>query len=337
MQAHIIFREFRAAARVSGATLLALICLVGSTGGCAQGTAAAEQIVLRGPRDLLPLMDLFRRGVGASVDGEVIVEASPTALDDLEDGVCDLAFAGRELSVSEIDGLTDTVIGLDAVCILIDENSYCGGEYWSGALRVRRTEGLKQMTWDELVAAFSFWVVEPAERQLWSGDYQGWTPGGWRPQETVVFNVFVFPAGKYDTQSVLYDALGLGEQEVVDAMQHETSQTLSNEAEVLSFQYKDAPPYRQHSGDFMFKLGFASRCISQAAVTRVPVRVISVDGMDPLADPECIYDGSYPFTRQLQLLSRPDDPSSVAAIMREWALSEAGQQAIAEAGYLPLR
>jgi hypothetical protein len=303
--------------------------------GCAPQRAEASGLVLRGPHDLIPLMDTFRREMGHVLHQEIVVEPSLTAVEDASRGACTIAFAARDTSADALN-LRDEVIGLDAVCILIDENSYYGGEYWAGSTRVRRTSGLQNMTYTELVGSVGFWAAPPAERLLWGGSYECWTPGGWREAETVVFNVFSFPSGKFDTQTVLFESLGLDEAAVVKAMGHYTAETMNTEAEVLAKEYKVGPPYEQYSGDFMFKLGFASRCVSRAAVNKVPVKVVTIDGVDPLATPEAVYDRSYPLTRELHVLASQDE-SALADTIIDWALSTEGQAAIAEAGYLPLK
>jgi hypothetical protein len=321
---------------MAGLMLLTIAVLaIPGLSGCAPQRAEAAGLVLRGPHDLIPLMDTFRRELGPVMHQEIIVEPSTTSIEDLRQGTCTIAFAARELGSSST-GLQDTVIGHDAVCILIDENSYFGGEYWAGSTRVRRTSGLQNMTYDELVSSVGFWAAPPAERLLWGGGYECWTPGGWREEETVVFNVFSFPAGKFDTQTVLFESLRLDEAAVVKAMGHYTSDTMNTEAEVLAKEYKVGAPYEQYSGDFMFKLGFASRCVSRAAVTKVPVRVVTIDGVDPLATPEAVYNRTYPLTRDIHLFASLDGSKTANTII-DWALSAEGQAAIAEAGYLPLK
>jgi len=317
-----------------GVVLLAVV--LGTTTGCYPESAEASSVILRGPYDLLPLMDLFRREVGPTLGVEVIVEPSTDAVGELSNGRCTLAFSGRELSSAEKEGISHTVVGHDAVCVVIDENTYYGGTARMGARPLRKSDGLQHLTLDELKSAYEFWVVEPGQRQIWTGTYQSSTPsGGWRDDVKVVFNVFFFPSGKYDTQTVLYDVMGLNEVAILEAVDHFTAETMVTEAEVLSKEYKVDPPYIRRSGDFMFKLGFASRCVTQAAVTRIPVRVVAIDGMDPLRNPEFVYSREYPFVRDLTVLYG-SEVSGAAGSLVEWALSAEGQAAIAQAGYLPL-
>ncbi len=49
---------------------------------------------------------------------------------------------GREPAAEELDGLTDTIIAYDAVCILVDENSYTGGEVRASGPTGQKADGL---------------------------------------------------------------------------------------------------------------------------------------------------------------------------------------------------
>ena len=66
-----------------------------------------------------------------------------------------------------------------------------------------------------------------------------------------------------------------------------------------------------------------------------PVSVVSVDGINPLTDPQSIYDGTYKFSRKIYLLTRQNSSDSVSAIVN-YLQSASGQKLIADAGYLPL-
>jgi ABC-type phosphate transport system substrate-binding protein len=64
-------------------------------------------------------------------------------------------------------------------------------------------------------------------------------------------------------------------------------------------------------------------------------KLLAIDGVVP--SPATIADGSYPLIEPVYLVTRRHlDPSSPAAILREWLLSGPGQQTIARSGYVPL-
>ena len=65
------------------------------------------------------------------------------------------------------------------------------------------------------------------------------------------------------------------------------------------------------------------------------LRFVAVDGVMP--SDETIADGSYPLLNEYYLAVRADeDPDSPTMKLREWILSDAGTQAIKDAGYIPL-
>jgi len=87
---------------------------------------------------------------------------------------------------------------------------------------------------------------------------------------------------------------------------------------------------------FAFFLSIASLRITEKAIQHgFAVRALSIDGIDPTSDPKVIYDGSYPLSRKIYLIT-PQSASPQAAALLHLLLSPAGQQLIQQADYLPL-
>jgi len=76
----------------------------------------------------------------------VKMNPSPTDISDLKKGKCDAVIVGKELSAEDLTGLKDYVIGYDAVCMIIDENSYDGGQYGI----TKKTDGLQGLSLSEV-------------------------------------------------------------------------------------------------------------------------------------------------------------------------------------------
>jgi ABC-type phosphate transport system substrate-binding protein len=71
------------------------------------------------------------------------------------------------------------------------------------------------------------------------------------------------------------------------------------------------------------------------APQHVPVSIITIDGVNPLTNPQSVYDGTYPFTRQIHILVRDNAPANANQLVK-YLQSDAGQQMLAADGYLPL-
>src|SRR5208283_5096704 len=101
----------------------------------------------------------------------------------------------------------------------------------------------------------------------------------WIQQPANVSHPFNFPVGKFDTQSVIYQDLGLNEKYEVTHNGHYLDPNLHLEQEVISFQYGNQSyyPSRGSTQDFEFELGFASRAVMTIAPQHVPVSVLSID------------------------------------------------------------
>jgi len=95
--------------------------------------------------------------------------------------------------------------------------------------------------------------------------------------------------------------------------------------------------YRVHSGsgDFNWKIGFVSRGVIPIAIQHVPVSVVSINGINPMLDTKAVYDGSYLLSRKIHVITRQNDLAGSIRFHNLFIIPK-GQQALAEAGYLPL-
>ena len=143
--------------------------------------------------------------------------------------------------------------------------------------------------------------------------------------------------GKFDTQLVFYQNLGLDEKTIVSQNGNYLDPNLHLEEEVLAYEYKDKAYQTSKSGsqDFIFKLGFASRRVMTVASQHVPVSVVSVDGINPMTNTAAVYNGTYKFSRKIHLLVRENGPVSALKLV-DFLRSASGQTLITNSGYLPL-
>jgi len=71
------------------------------------------------------------------------------------------------------------------------------------------------------------------------------------------------------------------------------------------------------------------------APQHVPVDVVSVDDINPMENPQSIYDSSYKFTRKIYLLTS-DNSSDTVEKLADYLQAESGQKLITNAGYLSI-
>ena len=80
-------------------------------------------------------------------------------------------------------------------------------------------------------------------------------------------------------------------------------------------------------------IGYSYLYYVNALVESGGIKVLSVDGIAPT--PENLQSGIYPFSVNYYAVYRKDDTQTEAFV--NWLVSDAGQQAVAQAGYVPLR
>jgi hypothetical protein len=327
------------------ATLLMLIItILVSIYGC-NGVNAGASVRINGTWDLVsPMERNIIPAYPGSADQAVQASFSATSVEDVKNGRADMAILGREPTAAELSGLKDYVIAYDAVCLLIDQNSFEGGENPG----LSKAEGFQSVTKKELTDILSYWTLPWGFRWWWEGKYFKWGPTldlntmaqsgapGWLPKPILMTMQLRLLPGKYDTQTVLYQAVGLNDTQVAKLWGNNFSYTDKDaEEEYLAMSYKNIDSFSAGGGDFAYLLTFASRRVTQIAMQHIPVKVVAIDGVDPLANPESVYDGTYPLARKIHLLL-PQNGSQAANSFKDYLLSPAGQKALTEIGYLPL-
>ena len=317
---------------------LILFVIMPILASCVSGARADNQVSISGAGDLWNLSQaLNSQAVNGADIPHVNFNISSNSIDDLKQGKTDAVLLGREPTPEELHGLQDYVIAYDAVCIVIDDNSFDGG-----SSQEQKNSGLQSLTLDNLKAIFSGTGFN------WNGYYvknSNIDPGSWLwtdpavawlPETKPIVSDFIFPVGKYDTQSALYQSLGLNENSLLSSVTSFTAPNYDKEEEVLAYEY-NGTNYSTVDGvqNFAFKLGFASRRVMTIAPQHVPVTIIPINGINPLTDPQSIYDGTYPLTREIHVLVRDNGPANATQLVK-YLQSNAGQQMLAAAGYLPL-
>jgi len=330
--------------------ILFLIILVQSIlslllAGCTLVKVEKRDVLVSVPGDLYYLsMMINQRAEQNQAIPAVNMRVSSENINELKQGKTDAVFTGREPTKEELAGLKDFVLAYDAVCIILDENTYLGGIVSSGGRPLRKSSGLQGLTTEAVKSIISGQGWQLSENYFEGNqgvDINSWLINVdsvvWIPGSRSVANAFYFPPGKYDTQTVLYDSLGLDEKSMLSGWKAFTSSRFNIEEEVLSYEYNGSN-YSQASGkqDFPFKLAFCSRRAMTVAPEHISVKELTINGIDPLTEPESIYDGSYPFSRKIHLLVRQNSSADTMQ-MADYLLSPEGQQLMAEAGYLPLR
>lgn len=317
-----------------------------------RGESPFAHVRLHAPGDLV----LLAQAIGANT------EFSTSSLADLREGKCDAALVGRDLTKEDLTGLQDYIIAQDALCIVIDENSYIGYEPEGQGqadpillLRAYKTEGLRDLSSDDLKGFLTFWTQPPGQRWVWKGDYYYWAiltdeqgepifedfqsgkyAMGWVRDFPDIVPRFNLIPGTFDTQAVLYERLHLDENTLVTLSSggEFVCPRCTDERQTLSGWYRNAPPFTRGHHIFVFQIAYVSRSIMGEAMQHLPIRVVSIEGMDPLADPTTIYNGAYPFARKIHLVVR--EGASEAEALGNWLISPEGQKFIAGIGFLPL-
>jgi len=317
-----------------------------SLSSCA-ASSKDPNIKLSVPGDLYYLGTMINTASSTGIGAPAVqVKFSEDRISELKKGKTDAVLLGREPTPDELKGLRDYVIAFDAVCVIIDTNSYKGGQYWGNGHPTVKTNGLNNLTTQDLVEIFA---TPTGAAWAWNGDYfirdplldaNSWLYSSdlaWIQQPAPVLHPFNFPVGEFDTQSVIYQNLHYYEQPAVTHNGDYLDPNLHLEEEVVSFEYKDTiyAPSQTNKQNFVFKLGFASRRVMTVASQHVPVSVVSIDGINPMKDSQSIYNGTYKFSRKIHLLLRDDSPDSVVNLAK-FLQSPSGQKLITDVGYLPL-
>lgn len=330
---------------------LAITSLLGCSSKSALTIDAAYDLQSPVSREVLP--DYISSSINFS---ETKIEYSSDPIQSLKDGACDMVLLGSDPQPGELDGLDYTVIAYDAVCILVDYNSWLGGEYWTHTAYIDtvlppsasaipawgwnpecKMAGLSNLTMDDLKGIFN--NNSKGNTEKWTYPFYTW--GSLTDLDTGEQSIFdqwllkpmqIAPAlqlkpGIFDTQTVLYDALGLPQPQATTLFKSEESalETLYGNA-ATSIGKEPFDPI----------ISFASRMATQTALQHIGVAVVSINGINPVTDTEAVYNGTYPLSRKIYLVTRKDVSPATQAF-ENYLLSADGQNALASAGLLPLQ
>lgn len=325
------------------AVALMLILMVLS--GCSQ-VSAGNLVTIGGTCDII---SPFQRKVIPAynmVDStQLQANYSSSAVEQVRHGASDIALVGRTLSADELKGLKDQVIAYDAVCIIIDANSFKGGETSRNSIPFHKSDGFKNLDQADLKAIVSSPLVPYGLK--WTWNYETWKPvydlnstslsaSTWTDDVKIVAPQINYVPGKFDTQTYLYQVLGLDENMIAQALNNQfSSPKYNSEEEVLAQEYPSGGLFDVGAGDFAYKLGFVSRRVIPIALQNVPINVVSIDGIDPMNNTQAIYDGSYLLSRKIHLISQ-ENPSPATEHLINYLISADGQQVLKDIGYLPL-
>lgn len=90
------------------------------------GTKPAGKVVVSGSSSVTPIMEKLKEAyvkVNPSAEIEVQMSDSTSGMTDAIEGKCDIGMASRELKDSEKAQLTDTVIALDGIAVIVNNNN----------------------------------------------------------------------------------------------------------------------------------------------------------------------------------------------------------------------
>jgi len=332
------------------AVLATIVPLVINASCSIVNASGGGSVKIDGTWDLIsPLERQFVPEFNNQSDTNIQVTYSSSAVDLVKNGKIDLAITGIEPTSEELRGLKENVIAYDAICIIVDANSYQGGEYLAGSAPIRKADGFQNLTMDDLKGLFSYSTTPVIDRWAWSGNYFSWLPvfdlnkgtdTGVRDWISKIPNISPqvrFAPGKYDTQTLLYQVLGLDESAIAKTWNKQyTDSTLDAEEEYLAADYPSGRGYEPGTGDFSYKIELASRRVIPIALQHVPIKVVSINGINPLLNTQAVYDGSYPLSRKIYLISRQNCSKATSEFI-DFLLSAKGQQTLTQIGYLPIQ
>ena len=315
---------------------------------CIEKVGAEGEVRIDGADDVIsPMQRLVVPDFNQQSSVQVQTDFSASAIQQVKNGNCDIALLGTSPTKSELNGLIDHVIAYDAICVIIDDNSYQGGIFSQGGVPLRKSDGFQNLSLEDLKSIFSYYITPFGFR--WTWQYYTWrvpidlnteSASGnplWIETPKFVFSSMFFQTGKYDTQTELYQILGINQGQIAKALNNQFSDNnFNSEEEILAIDYPSGTPFKTDSGDFPYKLGFASRRVIPLAMQNVPIDVVSINGVNPLTDTQAIYDGTYPLSREIHVITRSNCSLSTTQFV-DYLLSGQGQQALVNAGYLPLQ
>jgi phosphate transport system substrate-binding protein len=150
----------------------------------------------------------------------------------------------------------------------------------------------------------------------------------------------------YSGQYTLWSEVGGGEGEIQPYQRNPNSgsQELMEKLVMQGTAMVDAPdmillgmmgPFNAISSD-VFGIGYSVYFYAEYMFTSETVKMIGVNGVAP--NSENIRERKYPLTTEVYVAIRDDTPEhSTARLLRDWLLTEAGQDVVEESGYVPVR
>jgi hypothetical protein len=336
--------------------------------GCAPQTSALPALRVTGAYDVIPIAAEYQKNTAWSKEVGLIVQPSTSSLVDVKTGKADLAIVGYDPGISDMQGLTDTVIGYDAVCLLINTRSYIGGlnqsdNSASGGLivpiekaeplqdmpleEVRHFEANKlKLTQNEWISSRPFFSYQPYFNDDGSPTLDLEQPkmqaGTWIWGQISYGGLSYIP-GKFDTQAVVLQKLEIPTCCLNNASVSVAPRFYNSEEELISSRFRLLTPEMQKTvSNIPFTNNYFIAEISRRNTIRAiqhgfAVNALKIDGIDPLGDPQAIYDGSYAFSRKIHLVASMNNLSPTTKSFIRRMLSPEGQAMLAQLEFLPLQ
>jgi hypothetical protein len=288
----------------------------------------------------------------------------------LKAGKVDAVLLGREPTLGDLAGLESVVIAYDAVCITIKTSTFNGGvihSYDPSAKNsmgqpLKKYEGLQDISLEDLRGLMgatvgvpnSIWkfhgtkagvlVFEPYldenRNQIPDPDTPNYFLGNWVWNDISGLAIqTLYQPGKFDTQTALAQRLVLPEPSGA-TNQIMFSHLTSEELYVSQFYNLDPSEEKTDKSltyDFSFGLNILSRRIVLSALElKFQIRALSINGIDPLNDPNLIYSEIYPLSRKIYVLIKNPYLHNGKAFS-EYLKSPSAQEKIKSLDFLPLK
>ena len=158
----------RAIFKLVGAFWVIAVVLV-LLNGCSANSQDPNQVKVSCPGDLYYLAAIINDASSPDTGVPAVqINLSEDPIYELKQGKTDAVLFGREPTPDELKGLKDYVIAYDAVCIILDQNSYLGGKYLGNGYPTVKTSGLRNLTTEDLTGIFS---TPTGTAWPWNGEY----------------------------------------------------------------------------------------------------------------------------------------------------------------------
>jgi hypothetical protein len=353
-------------------TPLAVLCIIlfliamSAAAGCISLPEQEPALTVIGATDVVRIAEAVKDGFQQASGIDIQALPSKDALKDMKSGKADLILIGRELSAAELEGLQDETVAYDAVCLLVSLRTFEGGTESGFNDRLYYTkskfDGIKNLQLSDLKGHYGNLLKILSGENYWHLSLGFYTFKPYYPDSTFYSMLedpkrpgyalgmmsWVYaplggeltPPGLTDSQFSLLQKLGY-DKEVLNTpdLGFISSGNVGSEEEWISARYKLMPedPNQIASQPFdNFYLMPVSRQVAVRALQHeFAIRVLSVDGVDPLSDPQVIYDGTYPLSRKIHVLAKRPYSADVEKMI-QYLLSAQGQMQIEQASFLPL-